>query len=408
MKKFGLFLVLSLYVQSIFAQADFRPGYIVNINRDTIQGFILYSEGNQKFTRCYFKTSLQQPETKYTPADIVGYRLKNDSYFSVRSVKMDLETKEQFFAEILVQGRATLFKILDRFYLEDNQQNIFPLEQTSREVVQDNKRFLRTDRKYLGILNWKFSDCAKMKRQINDVTLHERELTIAFEKYNSCFNQQTTSFKDQKPWTRHAVGVASGVIFTNLDVDGLASFIDSKKFKHDTGMAIGLRYTISSPRISEKFSMNVGFTFQKASHKSDMRTSDTRDIVSMQYNAFRIPVSVTYNFSALNRRLAPFLEGGVAFVLYANLKSYWQREEVINNTLVVNRLDNFFFYRKSIARPFLGLGASYKLNNQFDVSLKGQYYYGSSHILAAISPMIEQNIIVEGAIYYKLRNKKEQ
>lgn len=406
MKNLVILFALTLISRSAFSQADFRPGYVINLNKDTVQGFIFYSEGNQKFTRCYFKTTLQQPEVKYTPADIMGYRLEGDSYFSVRSVKMNLETKEQFFAEILVQGRATLFKILDRFYLEDSQQNIFPLEQTSREVVQDNKRFLRTDRKYLGILSWKFSDCEKMKRQINDIKLHEQELTVAFEKYNSCFSQQTTSFKDQKPWTRHAVGIASGVMFTTLNIDGLASFIDSEQFKHDTGMLIGLRYTLSSPRISEKVSMNLGLTFQKVNHKSDMRTSGTRDVVSMQYNALRIPVSVVYNFSGLNRRLTPFLEGGIAFLFYLNLKSYWQREQVINNAFIVNRVDNFFYYQKNNARAFLGLGATYKWNDQFDVSFRGQYYYGSSHILAGVPQMIEQNITVEGAIYYKLGNKK--
>ncbi|MBL7841686.1 MAG: outer membrane beta-barrel protein [Cyclobacteriaceae bacterium] len=401
--KLILFLSLFLAVQNVFCQEDFRPGYVVNQNKDTLRGFILYSEGNSKFISCYFKKNLEESATVYTPAQLVGYRLDNDAYFTVRSIKTGSNFNELFFAEILVKGRVTLFRIYERFYLEDDELKVFPLDENIQEVEKGSKKYIRNDYKYVGILNWKFSDCPEAKHKVKNTKLKERELTELFELYNSCFAQTSTSFKSQKAWSQSYVGLTGGFISTTILNSGdLASFIDESQFKNDKSIFIGLSYIFSSPRISERFSLNIDFIFQKASYQSVTSSPETRDIVALKYNLLRTPLSFSYHFINSRRKLIPFIGGGASLTLYTNLKSYWQHEQIYTNTVVIDRSESFFSYKKNTLRPFLEGGLSYNRSGNFLFSLRAQYHYGTSVIDNGLSPIVEQNFILTGSVLYKL------
>lgn len=403
MKRLVVFLLLSTSFHFALSQADYRPGFIITSTKDTVTGYILYTEANLKYTQCFFKQNLQDHETKYTTNQLAGYGLTNDSYFGTRLVKVNSTTKELFFAEILVKGRATLFKVHGNYYFEDSEQKIFPLEQITSEVVRENVRYLKTERKYLGILNWKFADCEKMKSYINDIELQERELTLAFEQYNSCFNQQSTSFKSQKPWSQHSIGVTGGGIFTKIiDLGELASVIDETQFSRDKGMFIGLSYTFTSPRISERFKLNINLAYQKASHQSIISSSTRQDIVNMHYSAIRIPLSVSYHFINSRKKITPFLEGGVSVVYYFNFESYWQYEQISSSKVVIDRVYNIVNPERSTVHPFFGFGATYDINKQIYVSVRSLYYYGFSVINNGVSPFMEQNLTISGDLHFKL------
>lgn len=399
-------LIISLLVSHLaLSQTDYRPGYIITLSKDTVEGFILYTTSEVKFTTCSFRKTLSDEVTIFTPTQINGYRLKNDSYFSVRSVKIDTEINQLYFAEILVLGKATLFRIFDKFYLEDSQLKVYPLEQTITEIIEEDKRYKKNDYKYVGILNWQFADCPKAQRQVKGVGLKERDLTILFEQYNSCFDQKQTSFKGEKPWSQTYIGLSGGAMITqilNIDDFPLSRSMNADQFKKDKGLFIGLSYSFSSPRISERFSLNIDLFYQKASHESIVSTSETYDVVFFGYTSLRLPLSVSYHFVNSRNNLKPFVEGGISLAFYLTNESYWQHEEIDANSVTIDRLDDIIVVESNTARPFLGLGLSYDLNERFRASIRTQYQYGLSAIDNGLSPITEQSISFSGNIQFKL------
>mgnify|MGYP001453120932 CR=1 FL=1 len=75
----GIFLVpflLSAQQGEIaLKQRTFYPGYIVDLNKDTIRGYLFFSTliGNQTHIKFYRDLSGKELIAKYNPGDIVGY-----------------------------------------------------------------------------------------------------------------------------------------------------------------------------------------------------------------------------------------------------------------------------------------------------------------------------------------------
>jgi hypothetical protein len=99
------------------AQADFRPGFIVNNAGDTLRGWIDYRSGGKNFRICSFKKEEGREPVDYSPADIRGYGFANDKRHLSRMVETPGKVKETVFLEILVSGKATLYKLGNVFCL---------------------------------------------------------------------------------------------------------------------------------------------------------------------------------------------------------------------------------------------------------------------------------------------------
>ena len=74
-----LSLVLLFFViyQNTFAQRDFREGYIVTNEGDSISGWINYKERQKSNEFCAFKKNKTDIVKNYTPDQIKGYRFTN-------------------------------------------------------------------------------------------------------------------------------------------------------------------------------------------------------------------------------------------------------------------------------------------------------------------------------------------
>lgn len=84
--KFLPILILIFKTFTTVAQEDFRKGYIIKINMDTLYGYINYN--GTKYYDCVFKDSLKGIEIIYKPFEIYGYRFIDGKYFISKSVTL--------------------------------------------------------------------------------------------------------------------------------------------------------------------------------------------------------------------------------------------------------------------------------------------------------------------------------
>ncbi len=95
-KKIKLTLILLLIIiSSSFGQNDFRSGFIITLENDSIQGQVDYRSNSQNYKSCIFKG--EQGELEYFPNQIVGFGYTNDKFFSSQII-------EGSFVEVLVDG----------------------------------------------------------------------------------------------------------------------------------------------------------------------------------------------------------------------------------------------------------------------------------------------------------------
>ena len=144
-------LVISLIIPCSFmayGQPDFRDGYIITAENDTIYGKIDFRSGFKNRKLCRFKG--QNGLVEYTPDQITGYRFINDRFYSAQIIPGT-------FVEVLVSGKLSLFRDGYDFYIQKEGDSLIRLETKEiRDTVYDNgspKVVLRQDTKWKEILS---------------------------------------------------------------------------------------------------------------------------------------------------------------------------------------------------------------------------------------------------------------
>jgi len=92
---------------SLKAQSNYKKGYVITNDNDTIYGLIDFRTDAINATRCTFKS--EQAEKIYYPGDIAGYKFSDEGkYYVTREVTID-SIPQKFFLEYLVQGMMDLY-----------------------------------------------------------------------------------------------------------------------------------------------------------------------------------------------------------------------------------------------------------------------------------------------------------
>jgi hypothetical protein len=86
-------------VQILNAQSDFKPGYIITLQNDTVYGKI-DNRGELLMAQvCIFK-SLQGEKHDYTPSEIKAFRITDEKYYIAKLLNGNM-----VFLEFLIKGK---------------------------------------------------------------------------------------------------------------------------------------------------------------------------------------------------------------------------------------------------------------------------------------------------------------
>ncbi len=164
LKRLVLFVLLSS-TGILYAQTDFRPGYIIKTIGDTIFGQIDYRGDILMSKVCRFKDK-ESEITEYYPNDITAYRFIDSKYYVSRELN-----KKQVFLEYLIKGEINIYYmrdgIGDHYYLdkEDVKLTEIPYEEGIKYV--DNKQVFYESKKHIGVLNYYMQDVAGFQSKIS-------------------------------------------------------------------------------------------------------------------------------------------------------------------------------------------------------------------------------------------------
>ena len=109
----------------VYAQTDFRTGYIIDFKNDTLTGDIDYRGDILMGQVCVFKTQINGHITRYSPEDITGFRFKNDKFFVAKEIK-----GKKVFLEFLIKGKISIY------YFRDSEGDHYFIEKIAGKLVE--------------------------------------------------------------------------------------------------------------------------------------------------------------------------------------------------------------------------------------------------------------------------------
>lgn len=222
MKKILLTLTLFILIFSkstkIFAQRDFRSGYIITITNDTIPGTILFNDLRIYFS-CTFKNEFNQIET-FQPFEINGFGFNEGKFFISKKVPTN-KGEKNYFVEFLIKGKANIY-----FYRDDNQHYLFEnneskiIELTQEDIIlerQDGSFYIRPNN-YKNKLKLLLNDCPDIYNEIDNLVLdHKNLISFAKDYHNyTCDSEKCIIFEREPTPPFVKFGPLAGLAINSL------------------------------------------------------------------------------------------------------------------------------------------------------------------------------------------------
>jgi hypothetical protein len=375
------------------AQEDYRPGYVINQQGDTLKGTVLFRNGLAKHQSVTFKNN-QGQESTYQPADIAAYGFKEGGFYEAVAAKAQ-------FMEVLVLGRLDLLAVVGNLFLRDTTGNIHPLESIRKESEKQGTTYVFEQKEYLGILRWQMADCKKVQSKIREIPLEIKPMARLVSQYNACFGEKkilaaAQSTRRQQTWRVGPIlGYSQGKINklggesylimksgTGVQVD---EFADANEFTKINAFTYGLYVNAGLHRVHEGLSLTLEAVLQdyELSSSRSYEFSASRvyhNSISASVRYIKTPLYVQYEWTG-SRRIQPLIFGGLAFNFYSSKGS----GDVTGNT-VEDRPGHFVTTRvytdglevKTFIISVLGgVGLRASVSERFSLDLKARYEWGS-------------------------------
>lgn len=304
---------------SLWAQSTYRPGYIVQLNSDTLRGELQVRSAIRSGQLCRFRSSNTAETTDYLPTQLRGYGLNGVVAYQTHLVpKRGTDAATVSFVKLLVVGRANLYLYQDRedvphYYLAMGTDSLQELRKLRVRKIVDNQEYFEEQSPFRTVLANAFRDCPSVQYLLPQLTLANSDLTKIVTRYNKCLGEPATA-QVQVPHerSRFSVGITGGVDATKVNFSQTLSRVRNGSFTDKSPMA-GLYVDLVSPAFNRNLAFRLDILYEKM-HYADtyvalnVSTVDERTQASFDVSYLRLPIQVRYHFNT--GRFRPFLQAG--------------------------------------------------------------------------------------------------
>lgn len=248
MKKIIILLLLCSFHFVVKSQRNFKPGYIISNNNDTIWGEIDSRVDLLMSQRCNFRSENKEITTFY-PGSIKGYRFIDGKYFVSQNIDGNL-----LFVEYLIKGTISIYYVNDisgeRYYISKNDSTLTEIPYFEEVKEIDNKKVKYVSNRYKGILNYYMGDAPDLYSRISKLNKPDHSNLI-----NLAENYHKTVCKDED-----CIIYEKKLPFLKINIEpiiGFTHYIDDKFSRYEYG---GFLY-LWLPRANENFYLKTGVSF---------------------------------------------------------------------------------------------------------------------------------------------------
>ncbi len=263
------FLIIA---ELIKAQTDFRSGYIIANNGDTIFGEIDYRGDILMGSNCKFRSGGYV--FNYSPYDIFAFRFTDSKFYVSREFN-----GKKVFLEYLINGRISIYYLRDdngdHYYFdkEDVPLKEIPYEEGIKYI--DDKPYLYKSIRHIGLLAYYMQDAPKLQARISNLKTpeHHNLIKLAEDYHNIfCKEEECIIYEKRSPLVELSLEPFLGII----------KYTGHNQFITEFGC-----YTyIGAPSTNEKLYFKTGIGYQEIADGGEY------------LNLFKIPLQIQYIYHA--------------------------------------------------------------------------------------------------------------
>ncbi len=373
------------------AQSDFRDGYIISNNNDTIQALIDYRGNKANARKCNYKLNTDSEILSFSPNEIKGYRFTNSKYYVTKTIDKENEPK-QMFLEYLLNGIVDIYYYRDNsgeHYLIDNGNGKLLELKNEEKVTMTDAQFVQNPKKYIGVLKYVFQESPSISQRVENLRLnHESLINIAHDYHvEVCGDEECIVYEKKIPKIKNTFGILLGLNGMSISQTGGFSedlyFMEDSQFGFNIYPSVGLFYKMNMPSINERlyFQCEILYSFVKLtttnSYFDPTYKVDYLNNIALKLNSIDSRGVIKYEFPKGKVR-PTFQIGGFAKYFF---KTEYNRDLDITYTWIDSFLEN-----QNYENPFskfdygivcgIGVKSFYLSDKELFLDLKYQRGFG--------------------------------
>lgn len=346
MKKILTNLVLTIIVcQIAVSQSDFRKGYIVKNNGDTLHGWVNFQKEAQNNSVCNFKRFEIALPINYSPEKLKAYGIDGGKQYLAAEFN-----GRKVFVEYLVKGKLSLL------YLNKGSEHYFTLTGDGTLVELKSGRTAdassnQTYNHYKEYLEAAFKPI-QMSESIQKSKLEINSLTALIKQYNEASNsefeipvrpKEKSILKDYSILGTRKIqfGLLGGVSMNSFAIktdESSYQFMEKAKFNTVTSPTFGIFVKGNFTRSIPKLSLQANVLYHKASlygfanYKNSNYSSDLMyDDIFIDFEEIKTQGTLNYSFKKQNLTLLPHIGIGYAYRLSSSYKRFHEEYSTTYN-----------------------------------------------------------------------------
>jgi hypothetical protein len=377
-----LFLIISVFGQSIFAQKIFREGYIVKKNGESFTGLVEYSAKQKIPAICTFKRFDIARTVDYSPWYIQAFGYRNGNRYESRVLD-----KVTSFFEVLVSGKIVLYQKGSKYYIDKDHLGLVELKNGPVSYsAPDGTKDFKTLAEFLAFVTEGKAGPVTAKFSLKNDIIH---LIASYNKesgksYNVFKRSFTEKQLTQDAWksgaAKNRFGVITGAnLYTlnlkfNPDMYGITSADYVPNPDKEMGLAAGLTYERLISRKTDRMSLVINLiynnqSFYSYSERTGNAGSKIRDDAWFSFTGIKMPVLFQYSFTG--GRVVPYFNAGAAYQFFLNTdyRHVAETESTISHEITTSEDQNMTFNKGELTGAG-GLGVRTRIFTKLNLHLQ--------------------------------------
>ena len=403
-----IILTITFFILStkLNAQTDFRNGYIVKNNDETIYGLIDYKGNKANSKKCVFKKDADSERQEFSPDEIKAYRFLDSKYYISKSIKLE-DQETLLFVEYLINGTVDIFYYRDNLgehYLLDLGDNeLYELKNEEKEVYVNNTRLIEESKEYIGILKYSFNQSPTISKKVDNVSLNHKSLIKIAHDYHKemCADEVCIIYEKKLPKKIIKFGALVGV--NAMTISEISTFSEKLYYLGNSNYStaiypsLGMFFKINMPDAKER----LYFQYEGTFNYSKLTTTNSYIEPFYKFNYINSLVLTQSAFSNAGIVRYEFPKGKIRPTFQAGaFVNYFLTTEFNRDLLVKFSTGDTYFTDESNESPFskfdyginLGVGAVSEMSNKKEISIDLRYQRGFGLIPGYNSNNLSLNI----------------
>ena len=367
-------ILLSIVLVSNSLAQDFRSGYIIQDQGDTIRGEVAYQSFSKYLESCIFRRN--GVENQLFAGDITGYGFSDGRYFASGISKNK-------FVEAHIIGELSLYQSDTSFYLKKGAEiRELKTQVVAREI--DGREGVMEDTKWKGIVSYLISDCiqnpmgrmASLKMQVKTLS----KLTI---EYNKCRGSSYLDYGGTERRLKLDVGLTFGYTKSNIGINNVnqlykESFLGFAESYVSQDPSVGLMFQVFFPKFSERMGLQIEALYSQSTYQQFVSYGLVNDLyfhdTFLSIGTISVPVTMLFDLP-LGSKNSLLLNAGINNDILTKRESILTTESVDEqNRVKVSEDTEMFEIRSYQSGVYSGLGISHSIGS-IDVGISLRYAY---------------------------------